>query len=287
MSAAFSLSAPGPVGAGPSHGRPCYDPGMRLSTKLLICAAAFFAVEGCSRAAQAPPPGELATRHEPGLIGASDRLPSSVGPVRIVPVHHGTLRLEFAETVVWIDPWSEAPLEGPAADVVLITDIHPDHYDPEGLAKVKKVGTQVVGPPVVAEKEPGAIALANGASADLGTFRVRALPAYNLERGPSPGKRYHAKGRGNGYLLEVGGKRIYVSGDTECTEEMRALEDIDVAFVSMNLPYTMPPSEAAACIRAFGPRIVYPYHYRGSDLGELEAALADRDDIELRIRDWY
>lgn len=260
---------------------------MRLSTKLLVCAAVFFAIEGCSRKAQSPPADELVTVPQPGLVGTSDLLPTSVGQVRFVPVHHGTLRMEIGETIVWIDPWSEGPLAGPKADVILVTDIHPDHYDPKGIAEARKEGTVLVAPPIVAEKEPGAIALQNGESHDFGTFRVTAVPMYNLERGPEPGKLYHEKGRGNGYLIEVGDARIYVSGDTECTEEMRALEDIDVAFVSMNLPYTMPPSEAAVCIRAFGPRIVYPYHYRGSDLGELEAALADRDDIELRIRDWY
>lgn len=267
--------------------RPCYAFAMRLSTKLLVCTAVFLAIEGCSRAAKAPATDEIVTRPEPGLLSSSDVIPTSAGKLRIVPVRHGTLRLEIEETIVWIDPWSEAPLDGPKADVVLVTDIHPDHYDPEGLARVTKPETKVIAPPVVAEKVPGAIALANGESRDLGTFRVTAVPMYNLKRGPEPGKLYHDKGRGNGYLIEVGGKRIYVSGDTECTEEMKALEDVDVAFVSMNLPYTMPPSEAAECIRAFGPRIVYPYHYRGSDLEELREALADRDDIELRIRDWY
>lgn len=260
---------------------------MRLSTKMLVCAAVFFAIEGCSRTAKAPAQNELVTKPQPGLIGTSDLVPTSAGQVRVVPVHHGTLRLEIGETIVWVDPWSKAPLEGPKADVILVTDIHPDHYDPEGLAQVRKEDTRIIAPPVVAEKVPEAIALANGESYDLGSFRVEAVPAYNLKRGPEPGKLYHEKGRGNGYILTIGETRIYISGDTECTEEMRSLEDIDVAFVSMNLPYTMPPSEAAECIRAFGPRIVYPYHYRGSDLGELEEALADRDDIELRIRDWY
>lgn len=260
---------------------------MRLSTKLLICAAAFVAVEGCSRAAKVPAQGELVTRHEPGLIGNSDLVPSSEGPIRIIPLHHGTLRLETEKAIVWIDPWTQAPLEGPKADLILITDIHRDHFDPEAIARVKKEDTRIVAPPAVAADLPGAITLRNGESMELGSIRITAVPMYNLKRGPEPGRLYHEKGRGNGYLVEVGGKRLYVSGDTECTQEMKELDNIDVAFVSMNLPYTMPPSEAAECIRAFGPKIVYPYHYRGSDLAELEAALADRDDIEVRIRDWY
>jgi len=264
---------------------------MRPSTKLLVCLAVFLAVEGCSRKAKPPkaepPAAPLVTEPQPGLVGESDLLPTAVGPVRFVPVHHGTLWMEIGETIVWVDPWSAGSLEGPKADVILVTDIHPDHYDPEAIARVRKEGTRIVAPPVVAEREEGAIVLANGESYDFDLFRVTAVPMYNLVRGPEPGKLYHEKGRGNGYLVEVGGKRIYVSGDTECTEEMRSLEDVDVAFVSMNLPYTMPPSEAAECIRAFGPRIVYPYHYRGSDLSELQGALADREDIEIRIRDWY
>lgn len=260
---------------------------MRLATKLLLCTAAFVAVEACSRAAKAPAAEELVSRPEPGLVGTTDVIATSEGKVRVVPVMHGTLRLEMEETVVWIDPWSQASLEGPKADVILITDIHPDHYDPDGIARVRKPSSRIVAPPVVAERIPGSIALQNGETRDMGAFRVTAVPMYNLVRGPEPGKLFHEKGRGNGYVLEVGETRIYVSGDTECTEEMKALDDIDVAFVSMNLPYTMPPAEAAECIRAFSPRIVYPYHYRGSNLEELTEALADREDIEVRIRDWY
>lgn len=260
---------------------------MRLSTKLLICAAAFFAVEGCSRSARTTTPDALETRRAPGLESTSDILPTEAGPLRIVPVWHGSFRLELGETVIWVDPWSKGPLEGPKADLVLVTDIHPDHYDPGGLAAVKKEGSVLVAPPVVAEKAPEAIVLENGESKEIAGIRVTALPMYNLERGPEPGKLYHEKGRGNGYLLEMAGARIYIAGDTECTEEMRALEDIDLAFVPMNLPYTMTPEEAAACVRAFSPRVVYPYHYRGSDLGVFEAALADREDIQVRIRDWY
>jgi L-ascorbate metabolism protein UlaG (beta-lactamase superfamily) len=109
---------------------------------------------------------------------------------------------------------------------------------------------------------------------------------YNLKRGPSEGKLYHDKGRGNGYILTYGGKRIYISGDTEGIPEMKALKNIDVAFVCMNLPYTMPPAEAAEAVRAFHPKVVYPYHYRGSDPKEFEAALAG-SGIQVKLLDWY
>ena len=109
---------------------------------------------------------------------------------------------------------------------------------------------------------------------------------YNLARGPAPGKVYHEKGRGNGYVLTFGGKRFYIAGDTENIPEMRALRAIDVAFVPMNLPYTMTPQEAAEAVRAFRPRVVYPYHYRGSDLQIFEKALAG-SGVEVRLRNWY
>lgn len=252
--------------------------------KNALLASMVLVAVGCSRTATVSPSSIPAPANE---AAGGDVLPTSAGDVRIVPVYHGTLRLEIDGTIVWIDPWSKGDLSGPKADYVLVTDIHPDHFDPPALEAVKKASTVVVAPAVVAEKEPGAVVLANGESRDFGKFSVEAVPMYNLQRGPEPGKLYHDKGRGNGYLITVGDKRIYVSGDTECTEEMKALRDVDVAFVSMNLPYTMTPSEAAVCIRAFRPKVVYPYHYGDSNLAELQAALADEPDIEVRLRSWY
>jgi L-ascorbate metabolism protein UlaG (beta-lactamase superfamily) len=115
---------------------------------------------------------------------------------------------------------------------------------------------------------------------------IEAVPMYNLQRGPAPGKLFHDKGRGNGYILTLGERRLYFSGDTENVPELRALRNIDVAFVCMNLPYTMPPGEAAELVKAMKPRIVYPYHYRGSNLQEFADALKG-EKIEVRIRNWY
>ena len=124
---------------------------------------------------------------------------------------------------------------------------------------------------------------------------------YNLVRGPEAGKLFHDKGRGNGYVVTFGDKRVYLSGDTECTPEMKALTEIDVAFVCMNLPYTMTPEEAAGCVAAFDPKVVYPYHYGESDLTKFSSALAAEQGkdakaegqvahpvaSEIRLRDWY
>jgi len=233
-------------------------------------------------------PGGATPEPAPATAPASDVdvLETSAGRVELHPVHHGTVRFNIGDKVVWVDPWSKADLGGPKADLVLITDIHSDHFDDAGLAAVRKDDALVVAPPVVAEKVAGAVALANGESRDLGFVRVEAIPMYNLKRGPEEGKLFHDKGRGNGYVLTIGDRRIYLSGDTECTPEMRALRDIDVALVCMNLPYTMTPAEAAECVAAFKPKVLYPYHYRDSNLDELDRALAG-SGVEVRRRDWY
>jgi L-ascorbate metabolism protein UlaG (beta-lactamase superfamily) len=157
---------------------------------------------------------------------------------------------------------------------------------PPIVDKLKKPGTVTVGPKAVADKVAGTAVLPNGQKTTLGDFGVEATPAYNLTRGPSAGQLYHDKGRGNGYIVTYGGKRFYFSGDTEGIPEMKALKNIDVAFVCMNLPFTMTPQEAAEAVRAFHPAIVYPYHSRGSDTAAFAKAL-DGSGIDVRVRDWY
>jgi L-ascorbate metabolism protein UlaG (beta-lactamase superfamily) len=210
------------------------------------------------------------------------------GPVKITPIHHATMLIEADGKTIYVDPVSQGFPEGlPAtADLILITDIHGDHLDPALVAKLTKEGTTVFGPQAAADKLPGAEVIHNGESRQWGAWEIEAVPAYNLKRGPSPGALYHDKGRGNGYVLTHGGKRFYISGDTEGIPEMRALKNIDVAFVCMNLPYTMPPDEAADAVRSFHPKVVYPYHYRGSDLAAFKKAL-EGSGIEVRIREWY
>jgi L-ascorbate metabolism protein UlaG (beta-lactamase superfamily) len=208
--------------------------------------------------------------------------------VTVTPIHHGTLALGFSAKTIVIDPFSKAPAGSlPKADLVLITDIHQDHYDPAAITAVRKADTVFVAPPVVAEKLSGAKVLKNGEKLELLGVHIEATPMYNKKRGPEPGKLFHDKGRGNGYLLGFGDKRVYVSGDTECTSEMKALKKVDLAFVCMNLPYTMPPEEAAECVKAFKPAVVIPFHYRGSDLGVFRSALADAKGVEVRIRNFY
>jgi L-ascorbate metabolism protein UlaG (beta-lactamase superfamily) len=216
-----------------------------------------------------------------------DTFSTSLGELKITPVQHASVMLEVNGQVWYIDPASPTDYSAlRKADVILITDIHGDHLDPKAIEQVKKASTVIVAPAAVAKTVTEAKVLNNGQSTTVGGIKIEAVPMYNLKRGPAPGKLFHDKGRGNGYVLNIGGKRIYFSGDTEVTDEMKALKNIDVAFVCMNLPYTMPPDEAAAGVKAFHPKIVYPYHYRGSDLTVFSKALAG-SGIEVRLREWY
>lgn len=216
-----------------------------------------------------------------------DTFRTKSGPVKLTVIRHASLMLEAGGQVVHVDPWSQGNYDGlPPADLILLTDIHGDHLDPKALARVKKASTVIIAPPAAAETVKDATVLRNGESKTVGKWKIEAVPMYNEKRGPAPGKLFHDKGRGNGYVVTYGGMRFYISGDTEGTPEMRALKNIDVAFLCMNLPYTMPPEEAAAAAKAFHPKVVYPYHYRGSDVKAFEKALAG-SGIEVRLRDWY
>lgn len=212
---------------------------------------------------------------------------TKAGPLKLTAIRHASFMLEAGGKVVHVDPWSQGDYTGlPKADVLLITDLHGDHFDMKAVGLVRRPDTVVIAPPAVAEKLAGARVLRNGESTDAAGFHVEAVPMYNLKRGPAEGQVYHAKGRGNGYVLAWGGFRLYIAGDTEVTPEMRALKNIDAALICMNLPYTMPPEEAAEGVKAFRPRVAIPYHYRGSDLGVFEKALAG-SGIEVKILDWY
>jgi L-ascorbate metabolism protein UlaG (beta-lactamase superfamily) len=212
---------------------------------------------------------------------------TSAGPVKLTPIYHATLLIQAGGKNIYLDPAKPAVVTGlPPADLILITDIHGDHMDPDLIASVSKPGTEIIAPPAVVKTITTASPLSNGQSKKWNGWTIEAIPMYNLKRGPAAGQLYHTKGRGNGYVLTYGGKRFYFSGDTEGTAEMRALTNIDVAFVCMNLPYTMPPEEAAEAVKAFHPKIVIPYHYMGSDLKVFADALKGTG-IEVRLLDWY
>lgn len=220
-----------------------------------------------------------------------DKIPTAKGVITIHPINHGTFAMEWNGTVIYIDPVGGAARfeKLPRPDLILITDIHGDHLNADTVKAVSTDSTKIVAPAAVAERLPEPLqkqvsVLANGESTEISGIKITAVPMYNL----TPDRlKFHEKGRGNGYVLEIGGKRIYISGDTEDVPEMRALKDIDVAFVCMNLPYTMNVEQAASAVREFKPTIVYPYHYRGSDVAEFEKRVEQDGKTEVRLRDWY
>ena len=217
----------------------------------------------------------------------SDVFKTSNGDLRITPIHHASVMLEFGGKVIYVDPVGpQEYFRLPKADLILITDIHQDHFNEPTIRLLRRAGTILVTPAAVAKTLPDAQILRNGEKKTVLGIELDAVPMYNLSRDPKRGTVFHEKGRGNGYVLVAGGKRIYVSGDTECTPEVKNLKDIDIAFVCMNPPYTMPPSEAAECVRAFKPKIVYPYHFRGSNTRDFTDALK-QTGVEVRIRKWY
>ena len=212
---------------------------------------------------------------------------TSAGTVKITPIYHASTLIEAGGKVIYVDPAKPAKLSGlPKADLILITHTHPDHMDPGSIAEISKSGTEIIASASVVATVKTAKPIANGESQMWQGWTIEAVPAYNLTRGPAPGKLFHDKGTGNGYVLTYGGKRFYFSGDTENVPEMRALKNIDVAFVCMNLPYTMPPEEASDAVKAFHPKVVIPYHYRGSDLSVFKKRL-EGTGIEVRLLDWY
>jgi L-ascorbate metabolism protein UlaG (beta-lactamase superfamily) len=217
---------------------------------------------------------------------STDEFKTTAGTLKITTIQHAAFLMEAGGQTIYVDP-AQGSLDGlPKADVILLTDIHGDHLAPPMIASLKKTGTTIIAPAAVAKTVTEATVLNNGESKTLGAWKIEAVPMYNLKRGPAPGQLYHDKGRGNGYIVTYGGLRIYIAGDTEGIPEMRALRNIDVAFIPMNLPYTMPPEEAAEAVKAFHPKVVYPYHYMGSDPKVFEAALKD-SGIEVRLRNWY
>jgi L-ascorbate metabolism protein UlaG (beta-lactamase superfamily) len=217
---------------------------------------------------------------------AADEFPTSAGAVRITPIQHASLMIQAGGQVIYVDP-AQGKYEGlPPADLILYTHTHGDHLAPAVLAKVRKPATAIIAPEAVAKSVPEAIVIRNGETRQWGKWSIAAVPMYNLKRQRAPGQAYHPKGEGNGYVLAYGGKRFYIAGDTEDIPEMRALRQIDVAFIPMNLPYTMTPEEAAAAVRAFRPQIVYPYHSRGSDTQAFAKAL-EGTGVEVRLRNWY
>lgn len=221
---------------------------------------------------------------------------SDSSSIKITPISHATAVFKWGEQVFYTDPVGGAEaFEGKAEpDFILITDIHGDHMNAETLKALNLGDTKIIVPDAVQKKLPeelqsNLIVMNNGESQELMGFTVKAIPMYNL---PQSKDAMHVKGRGNGYVLEKNGERLYISGDTEDIPEMRDLKNIDVALVSMNLPYTMPVDQAAEGVLAFKPKKVIPYHYRGkdgfADVEKFKTMVNEKNkDIQVELMEWY
>lgn len=229
-------------------------------------------------------------------LPAADDIKTSKGPLKIQPLNHATLALSWNGKTIYADPYQGTKtFQGIAPpDLILITDIHGDHFDVATLDALDLSHAILVAPQAVVDKMSDAlksktVVLNNGQTISKLDISITAIPMYNL---PETADAKHTKGRGNGYVLKMGGKTIYISGDTAGVPEMRALKNIDVAFVCMNLPYTMDVPEAASAVLDFKPKIVYPYHYRGagglSDTENFKKLVnASNASIDVRLRNWY
>jgi L-ascorbate metabolism protein UlaG (beta-lactamase superfamily) len=216
----------------------------------------------------------------------SDTIKTSKGDLVITCVGHATLIMTYDGKVIHIDPFSQMAdyTKLPKADLILITHEHPDHLDLKAIDLIRTGKTEFVITENIAKQIKGGIVMKNGDVKTVQGLQIEAVPAYNLVHMRSPGVPFHAKGIGNGYIITFGDKRIYIAGDTENTPEMKALRNIDIAFLPMNIPYTMTPEMVADAAKAFGPKILYPYHYGKTDTSQLLDLLKSEKNIEVRIR---
>lgn len=231
------------------------------------------------------------------LVAQSEPIETEAGDLTIHPILHSSIVMQWGELMIFVDPYGGAEKYAAfdAPDLVLITDIHGDHMNKETLGELDLANAILIAPGAVFDQlgdlsSSRKVTLSNGESAEELEIEIEAIPMYNL---PETDDSRHPKGRGNGYVITIGGKRIYISGDTEDIAEMRALEDIDVAFVCMNLPYTMDVNQAADAVIEFSPAIVYPFHYRGgggkfSNVEEFKTLVNDGNaEVEVRLLNWY
>jgi len=216
-----------------------------------------------------------------------DIIKTSAGELKITFIGHGTLMFAFGGKIIHIDPVSREAdyTKMPKADLILVTHEHGDHLDPKVIKVIRKENTEMVLTEMCAKEVKGGIVMKNGEVKTVMGLKIEAVAVYNIIHKRDNGQPFHPKGNGNGYVITFGDKRVYVAGDTENTPEMKQLKDIDLAFLPMNLPYTMTPQMVADAATAFKPKILYPYHFGDTDTSELVKLLQDEKEIEVRIRD--
>jgi len=216
----------------------------------------------------------------------ADVIKTSAGNLKITFLGHGTLMLSFAGKIIHVDPYSSVAdyTQLPKADLILICHEHGDHLDPKALGAIRTEKTVVVANPTAGKQVEGSIVMKNGDVRTVEGLKIEAVPAYNLVHKRDTGEPFHPKGVGNGYIITFGDKRVYVAGDTENIPEMKQLKNIDIAFLPMNLPYTMTPEMVADAAKLFNPKILYPYHTGETDTSKLVNLLKGHPGVEVRIR---
>ena len=217
---------------------------------------------------------------------ATDSIQTSGGTLNVTFIGHASLLFTYAGKTIYLDPYGKLAdySELPKADLVLITHEHPDHFDLKALASICTKQTQIILTPICAQTVPTGLIMKNGETKTLQGITITAVPAYNIVHKRPDGVFFHPRGRGNGYVLVFGDTRVYVAGDTENIPEMKNLQNIDYAFLPMNLPYTMTPEMVVAAVDSFHPKVLYPYHYGDTDPQKLRDLLKNRQDVEVRIR---
>ena len=212
---------------------------------------------------------------------AEDSFAAEGGDIRITFIGHGTLMIRHADKVIHVDPVAMYAdyATMPKADVILVTHEHPDHLDAKAITAITTTRTILITNQASAKNLPSVAVMKNGDTRTVAGITIEAVPAYNLE------KQFHVKGNGNGYVLNLGGKRIFIAGDTENVPEIKALKNIDIAFLPMNLPFTMTPGQVADAAKAIKPKVLYPYHFGNTDTNALLQLMKDAPDIEVRIRE--
>ncbi len=216
----------------------------------------------------------------------SDVIKTSSGDLAITFLGHGSLKFSFSGKNFYVDPFSKLADYSrlPKADVIVITHEHRDHLDPVAIEQVRSARTRFVVSESASRQITDAIVMKNGDVQTVDGVQIEAVPAYNIVHKRDNGEPFHPKGNGNGYVFTFGDKRVYVAGDTENIPEMKSVKNIDIAFLPMNLPYTMTPEMAADAAKMLQPRILYPYHLGDTDPQKLVKLLKDQKGIEVRIR---
>lgn len=215
-----------------------------------------------------------------------DVIKTKNGGLIITFIGHGTLMFEYDSLIIHVDPVGRYAdySKLPKADLILVTHHHGDHLDAMAIEQIVKEGTKIFCNQLSLEKAAGAEVLKNGDKAVYEGITIENVPAYNLVNKRDNGQPFHPKGEGNGYVLTFADKNIYIAGDTEIIPEMKELKNIDVAFLPMNLPYTMTPKMVADAATLFNPKILYPYHFGNTNVNELIELLKDNKECEIRIR---